>query len=92
MAKNKITDEQIMEDILKVKEKAGKIPTQDSYKKYGSFSINSILNRKPWNAWLKELFGTTNVSLAVPKHLSQMLDQGLMSAVMSKSPSKHQLH
>ena len=64
MPKNKITDEQIVEDILKVKEKVGKIPTQKDYKENGAFAVNSILNRKPWNAWLKEIFDTTNVKFS----------------------------
>lgn len=64
MPTEKITDEQIKKDILKVKEKIGKIPTQDNYKEYGLFSINSILNRKPWNAWLKEIFGIINIAVS----------------------------
>ena len=65
MVMNKIEDSEILKDILKVKEKIGKIPTQDNYKLYGSFSINSLLNRKPWNSWLKEIFGAINVEYSV---------------------------
>lgn len=60
MTVEKITEESIVEDILMVYSKIGKIPTQENYKLHGSFSINSILNKNSWNFWLKKIFGKVN--------------------------------
>ena len=77
MASKKIKDEQIVEDIIKVKEKIGKIPSQNDYKANGSFSINSILNRRPWNVWLKEIFNTINTEYS-GTNINKVSDEDLL--------------
>jgi len=57
---NKYSDDDIKDDIRKVKEVIKKIPTQKEYSLYGKISLSLILGRKPWNSWLVELFSNTN--------------------------------
>jgi len=58
--RQKTSNENLIKDIKSVSKKIGRIPRQKDYKEHGSFALNTLLNRKPWNLWLTEIFGTTN--------------------------------
>jgi len=58
--RSKIDDSILIEDIKKVSEKLGKIPSQQDYKQEGSFALNTIINRRPWTHWLNDIFGCTD--------------------------------
>jgi hypothetical protein len=54
--RKRYSDEEIKNEIVRVKQLIGRIPTQENYKKHGSISLNTILLRKNWNIWLDEIF------------------------------------
>jgi len=58
--RTKIDDSILAADIKKVSNIIGRVPRQEDYKKEGSFGLNTILLRKPWNQWLMDIFGQTN--------------------------------
>lgn len=53
----KITDEDLLNDLIRVKSLMGKVPTGAEYEKHGKYSVRPFKSRKKWNEWLVEAFG-----------------------------------
>jgi hypothetical protein len=56
----KIEDVVLANDIEDISERIGRMPTQEDYNREGTFGLNTLLLRKPWNQWLMEIFGQIN--------------------------------
>lgn len=96
MTTEKITNELIEEDILKVYRQIGKIPTQENYKMYGLYSLSSVLNKNPWNIWLNKIFGKVNFDVggvSEKKISKEDLLQNLKDLIelLGKTPTQEEL-
>jgi len=52
----RIDDMEIISDILRVSEIMNRVPSASEYRRLGKFSIPSLYSRKPWGAWLTDIF------------------------------------
>jgi len=58
----KISDKELMLDLMRVKNIVNKIPSQADYIKYGKYSKNTYISRKPWSKWNESLFLFSNTN------------------------------
>lgn len=78
---DKILDIDIMNDVKKVGEKLGKVPTMRDYELNGSFSLSLILRRKKWNDWLEGSVGDVNYNRSDDALTKRINDEDLISDV-----------
>lgn len=90
--RRKIDDAIFAEDIKNLSNKIGRIPRQEDYKKGGTFGLNTLLLRKPWNQWLTDIFGQINANRE--RKADKVLDIDIMNDIkrvktmLGKSPTQ----
>jgi hypothetical protein len=64
----RVTDEMIIADVQRMREATGNLPTQQSYRDDGRFSITTIKRRfGSWNLLLTRVFGSVNIRQSIPR-------------------------
>jgi hypothetical protein len=62
------TEEELLDDIIAVKERLGRIPSKKDYRELGKFGLNTIIRRfGPWNKFLLRTFGSINRERNTPR-------------------------
>lgn len=87
----KISEKELVEDLIRVKTELNKIPTMEEYSKYGKYSLDPFLNIKRWKQWKKDLFGSekgTN-SLKIPNK-KVIEDLKRVYDILGRLPSKNE--
>jgi hypothetical protein len=90
----KISDEKLIEDLKRVGDLLGKIPTGAEYEKYGKYSLFPYKSRKKWLEWCKNCFdGDTNIVLVkqtLAHNNIENLEQDLLNVYdyVKRVPSK----
>lgn len=90
----KISDEELVEDLVRVKELVNKIPTQQDYYDYGKFSTTTYTNRKPWSKWTYQIFGIkTKAQESKRKTRREDLIENLLNLYnkLNRAPKKEDL-
>jgi hypothetical protein len=64
----RVTDEMIVADVQRMRKETGNLPTQQSYRDSGRFSITTIRwHFGSWNQLLTKVFGSVNIRQGIPR-------------------------